>query len=143
MAQATGKGEKFAKAREFMFQHPELSSRLINWRKMKWPALYKAMELCGAKWDIDRKVWGLKAESENGIEVKVKQVPTRTASDQNSVLVRIMSDRHVIAQATNELLELARASNLTVLSVSEPINNRNGEYQRIYVKLHFHRDARK
>lgn len=139
MTSRTGHGEKFAAARSFLRDNPSISNQIPSWSRMRWRSLYPSLIALGIKWNMGQHVWEREFGGSTATTEVIKRTPRPLDASHETVLVRIMAHRDSIEQAVSELLELARASNLTVLSVSEPVNNRAGDFKRVYVKLHLYK----
>jgi len=127
--------EKFNKARALVAAHPDLSEAIVNWRRMGWRALYAALAARGVAWDASAGSWFYLVMPSTASQQQVKVTPRRTPEKQEAVLVRIIASEEAINKAIAEMLEIARASNLTLLHNSRLISTHDGRSKRVYLKF--------
>lgn len=135
MSEATKKGEKFTKAREFLFKNPTIASTLINWRKMHGPTLYKALSLSGVQWDINSKTWSLAKKVSTADQRQIKVSTPALSGDDLTVQVRVIAHEQLINKSVSELLELASALDWLLLRNSGVRKGHYGSGRLVYLKF--------
>jgi len=139
----TKPNEKFIKAREFVEAHKELSSVITNWRRMGWRTLYVALTVRGAAWDSNTRTWYTLVKTSTAPKQQIKVAPRHTNENEEAVLVRIIASDEAINKALSEMLDIARASNLTLLRNSGLISTHDGRSKRVYLKFLLDKKPRK
>ncbi len=135
MRAQTKPNEKFNKARALVAAHPDLSGAIVNWRRMGWRALYAALAARGVAWDSSAGSWFYLVMPSTAPQQQVKVAPRRDVQNQETVLVRIIASEGAINKAISEMLDIARASNLTLLHNSRILSTQDGRSKRVYLKF--------
>lgn len=133
MTEQTKKGEKFAKARQFMKENPRVATRLVNWQKMHGPTLYRALGLAGVVWDVEDKCWRASKKGDNEAPALVSVSPARTVDESLIVKVRIIADESQINRSLSNLLEMAGALDWVLLRNSGVRKGHYGSGRLVYL----------
>lgn len=104
--------------------------------------LYTQAHALGYHWDVDQRQWYTGPRRGNRVPPHKRPAPNgttqrigvKTVSDK--IVVRVLAHHKVIKQAVADLIELAEAMNMQILSVSEPTADEGMDaFSKVYIRI--------